>query len=204
MKKSLLVIVVMLVFASGAFAQVPAKPFNIYAGGGLTMPSSPDAFKDGFKMGFHGTAKLGLKAVPKGEILLNLEYHMFGLDNEDMYGTNVDGGDLSIIMAGADYKLNLGVPLAPVNPFIQAGGGLAIISMSDLSYTDPVLGDIDVTTESINKIYLEIGGGIEFNKFFASIRIVNIFNGSTEYDVSAMEVKEKSALMIPLTVGVKF
>ena len=131
MKKILLLTALVALIASSAFAQVPAKPFTIYVGGGLTLPMSPDVFKDGWSTGFHGSAQLGFNSIPKGEFLLNLEFHRFGADFGDLSG--YDGGAFSSILVGGDFKLNFGLPMAPTKPFILGGVGLAVLSFSDLT-----------------------------------------------------------------------
>ena len=185
MKKVLLLTVLLVFVASAAMAQVPAKPFTIYVGGGLTMPMSPDGFKDNQSMGFHGFGQLGFNVIPKGELVINLEYHMFGGDWQDPDITG--GGDFSVIMAGADFKLNLGLPAAPMRPFILGGAGIAIESVSDFETT---LGDISFDSE--NDIYIQFGGGVTFNKFFVKARYVHIM---TEGDATAM---------VPVSVGISF
>lgn len=202
MKKVFLLILVLAFAASSGFAQVPAKPFNIYAGAGLTMPMSPDNLKDGTKLGFHGTAKLGFNTFPKGEFVIGLDYHYLPADLgmfEDEGITDADGGDMSVIMAGGDLKLNLGIPMTGLNPFVHGGIGMAIISFSDLSWTQPGVGERLVTTDSENKFYFQIGGGLEFNKFFVDVRYINILKATYD-DVG----DETSASIIPITVGVKF
>ncbi len=185
--KKIAILLAVLVFGvvGSASAQVPVKPFTIYGAAGLSSPTSPDGFKDGYNMGYHADAQLGFNAFPKTEFLLNLGYHTFGADFGDL--TGYDGGTMSFILAGGDLKLNLGVPLAPVKPFVFAGAGLAVLSMSDL--TTP-LGT--GSFESINKFYFEIGGGVEFTQFFVRVKYVSV---ATEGD---------SFALIPLSIGMKF
>ena len=171
--------------AMTASAQVPAKPFTVYGSVGLSMPMSPDYFKDGYKMGFHGNAQLGFNAFPKTEFLVNLGYHSLSADFGDV--TGYDGGTLSAILVGGDLKFNLGVPTAPIKPFVFAGAGIAVLSMSDL--TTPFG---TYTVDSENKFYFEIGGGVEFTQFFVRVKYVNV---ATEDDATAL---------IPISVGMKF
>ncbi len=186
MKKFTIILAVLVLGVVGsASAQIPAKPFTIYGAAGLSSPMSPDIFKDGWKMGFHADAQLGFSTIPKGEFLLNLGYHTFGADFGALSG--FDGGTFSTILAGGDFKLNLGVPMAPVKPFIFAGLGIAVVSMSDL--TTP-LGT--ATFESSNDFYFEIGGGVEFTQFFIRAKYVSI---ATEGESTAF---------VPISLGLKF
>ena len=79
MKKVLLIAFVLTVFALGAHATAPV-PFSIYAGGAVSVPSSPDGFKDGFNTGYHGMIGAGYKALPLLQIVGKVEYHNFGFD----------------------------------------------------------------------------------------------------------------------------
>lgn len=185
MKKLLIVTLVIAFTAMAVSAQVPAKPFTIYGAAGISLPTSPDLFKDAYKTGFHGDAQLGFNAFPKTEFLINLGYHSFSADFGD--STGYDGGTLSAFLAGGDLKLNLGVPMAPVKPFVFAGAGMAVLSISDL-----VTPDGTYTSDSETKFYFEIGGGIEFTQFFIRAKYVSI---STE---------DESTATIPISLGVKF
>lgn len=186
MKKFTILLAVLLfgVVASTS-AQVPAKPFTIYGAAGLSMPTAPDFFKDGYKTGFHGDAQIGFNTFPKTEFLLNLGYHTFSPDFGDLVG--FDGATISMILAGADLKLNLAVPMAPIKPFVFVGGGLAVLSMSDL--ITPVG---TYPSDSENKFYFEIGGGIEFTQFFVRAKYVSI------------AVEDEAFTLIPISVGIKF
>lgn len=191
MKKTLLLTVLAIFIASAAMAQAPVKPFTIYAGGGLTMPMGPDYFKDNTKMGFHGFAQLGFDVIPKGQAVINLEYHMIGADWDNAkYGTDyTDGGDVSIIMVGGDFKFNFGLPAAPIKPFVFGGVGLAISSQSDITSTS--MGTLPAG-DSQNDMYFQFGAGVHFNQFFAKARYVNIMT------------EGESSSMIPISVGVSF
>ena len=184
MKKLLIVAVIFAFIAVSASAQVPAKPFTVYASAGLSVPMASD-FKDAYKMGYHGNAQLGFNSFPKGEVLINLDYHTFSPDWGDAAG--FDGGTLSAILAGADVKLNLGVPAAPMSPFIFGGGGLAVLSWSDI--TTP-LGSGPV--ESQNKFYFEVGGGVTFTQFFVKVKYVSISTDGSSIGFA------------PVSVGMKF
>lgn len=184
MKKLLIFMFILVFSAVTASAQVPAKPFSIYVSGGLDMPTS-SSFKDGYKTGFDANAQLGFDAFPKSQFLINLGYHHFSADWGNV--TGYDGGDMNIILAGGDLKLDLGLPAAPMKPFVLGGLGLAVLSWSDV--TTP-LGSGPVDSKS--KFYFEIGGGVEFTQFFVKVKYVNIATSGS------------SLGFIPINVGVKF
>lgn len=183
MKKTLLIVAVMLVFACGAFAQAPAKPIDIFLGGGIGFPSSPSMFSDGWKMGFHGLGGIDFN-LPMLKVTGKAEYHTFPFDWGSSDGS---GFALNALMIGADVKYAFGVPAAPAKPFVMGGLGMA-----NVTFSDATSGDVTITFDSETKLYFEIGGGVEFNKFFAMIRYVNI---STSGEATAF---------IPISVGVKF
>ena len=126
MKKLLILALILAFTAMTASAQVPAKPMTIYGGVGMSLPTSPDEFKDFWSMGFHGLGAVGFNAAPKLQLLGKIEYHNFAFDWGDIPG---DGGAISFLMIGGDVKLNLGVPLAPTKPFILGGVGMATASI---------------------------------------------------------------------------
>lgn len=166
MKKVLVTLFVLAMFAATASAQVPAKPFKIYVGGGLTLPTGD--FGEGYKSGFHGTARIGFTAMPKVEIRFGMDYHLNSAKDELLdalaflfSATTAEGATTQVLMFGADVKLNLGVPAAPVKPYGIAGLGIASIGLSDLE-----LDGVALPADSESKFYLEFGGGAEFNKFF--------------------------------------
>lgn len=169
-------------------AQEPVKSVSFMLGAGIGMPTGD--LSDGWKMGFHGTGRVGFEVAPKIDILAGLDYHLFPID--DMGDASVDGGTLSTLNIGGDAKLNLGTPEMSANPFLLGGFGMAIYTISDLTYDDPGLGTVTVSFSSETDLFIEIGGGVEFNQFFLEGRYVNIFSEGS------------SISYIPFSLGVKF
>jgi len=203
MKKTFyLVIALVLVFALTGSAQVPSKPFNIYAGGGLTAPSAPDLFKDTHKNGFHATAGLGFNAYPFIQLVGKVEYHTMSMDWDEirtldaLIDAGTEGGKKNIWMYGVDARFSLGAPGAPFKPFGLAGVGFASISQSDIT---TVLNPADVEAydfDNETKFYFNLGGGIEFQAapmitLFLQGRYVNIKQDGD------------NLIMIPITLGIK-
>ena len=117
MKKAMLMLVALLVVAVGANAQMPSAPFSLYAGGAISLPNSPDAFKDAYKNGFHGFVGLGFNFMPKMQLVGKVEYNQFSFDFEETgFATaGVDGGGKqSLWMFGADARFAAGLPAAPL------------------------------------------------------------------------------------------
>jgi len=197
MKKLLFTMVLLVFFAAGVSAQ-DVKPFSIYVGGGVTVPSGD--FADAYKMGFHGMAALGYSVAPMFQILAKGEYHSFAFDNTGAFAkaeyageTKFSGGSLNIIMAGVAGKLAPSAPLIPIKPY-----GLAGIGLASMGITEQTIGEDKIEApDRVNKLYFEIGAGVEMKlapavAFFVQARYVSISTEGT------------STNMIPITVGVKF
>ena len=188
-------VVLLLIFATASWSQLPSKPFNLYAGGGVSIPTSPDAFKEGWKLGLHGSGGLGINfgAIPNFQVIGKVEFHTIPFDWDKAGQPNASGGAFQILMFGADGKLAFGVLAAPMKPFILGGVGGARISFSDISNA----GNTVIVDFSETDFYFNIGAGVEFGsgpalKFFIMARYVNI---ATEGESTAF---------IPITAGIKF
>ena len=200
MKKLFLALIILIAFGVSASAQVPT-PFSLYAGGAISLPQSPDAFKDGFKNGFHGMVGLGWKLMPNLQAVGKIEMHSFGVDFEQTglataYPT-LTGGTNRIWMFGVDGRFSLGLPAAPLKPFALAGIGLAKIDQTDFSGDPLATGLNALIPASQSKMYWNVGAGFEFKGtplfgLFAQVRYVSI----------AME--DESQNFIPITIGFKF
>jgi opacity protein-like surface antigen len=199
MKKLFLALIILIAFGVSASAQVPT-PFSLYAGGAISLPQSPDTFKDGFKNGFSGMVGLGWKLMPNLQAVGKIELHSFGLDYAQgglatSYPT-LTGGSERIWMFGVDGRFSLGVPAAPFKPFGLAGVGLAKVDQTDFS--DPLATGLPLLTPAgQSKMYWNIGAGFEFKGtplfgLFAQVRYVSIATDG------------QTSNFIPITVGFKF
>ena len=198
MKKALLVLGVLVLFAISASAQMPSKPFSLYAGGGMTMPMSPDAFKDMQKTGYHGMVGIGFNAMPALQVIGKIEYHAMAADNSIyslMLSTaenDIKGGTFTPLMFGADARYAFSLPAAPIAPFVIAGAGMARLSYSDVEWTGGTM-----SFDSESKMYWNVGGGFEFKagpaaSLFVEARYVSI---ATDGEATSM---------LPISLGIKF
>ncbi|MEA2030676.1 MAG: outer membrane beta-barrel protein [candidate division Zixibacteria bacterium] len=205
MKTLKITLAAVLILAVGASAQLPSKPFNIYIGGGVTLPNQPDGFKDRNNLGYHGMAGLGLNVFPKIQLVGKLGYYDLSLD-KDKYGnvedvTGVDGGDFTAFTYGADLKLAIGVPMMSVKPFVFGGIGMANLGVSEISF------DMDKVPEwNASKIYYNFGGGLEFKygpglTFFVQATYLSI---SGDKDPKSLGETDNRIVMIPVSLGLKF
>lgn len=199
MKRSALLVLGMFLLSSTAFAQLPSSPVSLFAGGLLSYPKTPDAFKESYKTGYHFFGGLGIKAMPMVQLVAKAEFNTFGFDfaNNDLSG--ISGGTTNIWMFGADSRFSLGAPVVPVKPFIFGGAGLANITYADFTGTDPLALAVinDGIPESQNKLYYNFGGGLELKSgpmmsFFAQVRYVSI------------QTENEASVFIPVSVGLKF
>jgi hypothetical protein len=162
-----------------------------YLGIGTSYPL--EEIGDSWKQGFHGFGRLDFLVSPKLSVWVGADYHFFS--PEDVADTSVEGGKFWTINFTGDLKIDPGTLALGINPYLFAGLGLAIQSISDFSYR--IYGDtlvnrglINYPTKSIALI--EIGGGVEYKNFFVQGRFLRIM-----FD-------DISGSYIPVTVGVKF
>ena len=192
MKKLFILVALLALVASTAFAQEVEKKWNVYLGAGAGMPMGD--FGDAYKMGFHGFGGFGYTVTPGLQIMPTLEYHMFSLsdDGKAAWGTDVSGGTVKALMFGANLKYTFKMTNPSFAPYLIGGAGMASMSMSDITY--------DGTTESVDsesKAYFGAGAGVEIKAgakmgIFVQVRYLSI---STE---------GSSSNLVPVTVGVKF
>jgi len=196
MKKTLIALTLVLAFALTASAQMPSKPFSIYIGGGLTLPNSPDAFKDGYTTGFHGLAALGINFPTMQGLSVQgkVQFHMIPIDNATTFvGEAItDGGDMKIFMFGADGVYRFGTPGGIASPFAGFGVGFANSSVSDITTVSGT-----TSFDSSTDFYWNILAGVDL-KVSPSLRLF----GNVAY--TSISTEGDATTMIPITVGLKF
>ena len=196
MRKSVLIVIAMCIFGTTLHAQ---SPLTLYAGGLASIPSSPSSFTDYFKNGYHGMVGLGMKSLPYFQFVFKVEYHEFKSDPKNFTGFRTVTRGLWLY--GIDGRLAIGIPAAPIKPFILAGIGLARVTSTDLVELvgSGLVPDELKKAAAINqdRLYLNIGGGIELKflpmiSLFAQARIVKV------------STRGESTEFIPITLGIKF
>ncbi len=198
MKKLALALALLLTLTLSASAQTPSAPFSLYGGLGLTLPQSPDGWKDNYKTGYHFMAGIGFKVNPMLQVIGKAEYNTHKSEFGDLPG--ISGGDQKNLMFGVDGRLGFDMPAAPIVPFFIAGIGLAHLSWSDFEGSVPEeVGEFIASAmpDSETKFYFNVGGGVTLKSgpgfsLFLQGRYLSI---ATEGDSQAS---------IPITVGVKF
>ena len=162
-----------------------AQGLSFGVGGGIVVPTG--SLSDGMGTGWSGTAQLRVKP-PVSPLGLQVDafYTRFGLDG-------IDGH--SRMLGGTANALFAFPSASPLRPYLLAGPGV---------YNGKTSVDGAPSLESVTKFGVNAGAGFDFGmgkaQLFAEARFHAIFKGSA--DISTGE--EKTAYMIPLTVGLRF
>lgn len=200
MKKWMFVLLALIAMSSLSAAQVP-NPISLHVGGAISIPSSPQAFADAYKTGFHGWGGIGYKFMPNFQAIGKIEYHRFALDIDSdplLADQGVTGGHNNMFMYGADGRFTFNLPQAPIKPFVLGGLGFARMSMSDLEGSSSLVASFnDYKPEAQTEMYYNIGAGIEMKagpmwNLFLQVRYVSV---ATEGEASSF---------IPISLGIKF
>ena len=197
MKRLLMILAILLAFSVTASAQVSA-PFSLYAGGALSIPQSPDSFKDGFKTGYHGMLGLGFKVAPSMQLIAKAELHSFQVNfGDDM--SEYSGGTNKMWMFGGDLKVSPSLPALPVKAYALGGAGVANIKQSEFDGPTSLSLSIlnEMVAQDITKMYWNVGAGFELPagpklSLFAQARYVQI------------QTDNEASSFVPITLGFKF
>lgn len=180
MIKTVLLIALVAVVAGSALAQTPSKPFNLYIQGGASLPQ--EDFNNLYKYGYHGGAGIGFSIFPHMELVARASYHKYSVESinrilPDQEAIVVSGGDLAMIMYGAELKMNMGMMVS--NPYVLAGYGRAKFDTEDVSISGF---GIEETVEfaSHTENYWVLGGGLEFTRTFIEGRYITFLEDAFE------------------------
>lgn len=162
MKKFLLVFIVLLAFSGSLCAQDKMKPV-FYAGGGMSMPMGPTAFKDFWKMGPSFGGGIGIQISPRMELIGKI-YYTTNSFNEDKIasGVTLEGGKLKFLAFGVDGKFMFpGSKGVGFIPYFIAGLGMTKAELEETT----ISGDDEVmpfAAISETKLALNIGAGFDY------------------------------------------
>ncbi len=168
MKRSAIVIAIILVISSGLYAKDSSDKsymFNI----GLSIPSTPAEFSDYWVAGMNFGIGLNIPVNRRVSIQGNFAYTNFGLNKEKLMGDTgvsgsgiqIQGGSASILSAYLDLKSTVFGGSKSVVPYLLVGTGFFRLSFEDIimSYYGQYRG-IEGSSES--KFGLELGAGMDF------------------------------------------
>ncbi|UCC44367.1 MAG: hypothetical protein JSU65_00085, partial [Candidatus Zixiibacteriota bacterium] len=125
--------------------------------------------------GFHGTGRIGFSAMPRVQVCVGIDYHISKMKDAFASSFGVVGdiveeiGSQKTLLVAGDAKLDLGVPMAPVTPYVIGGIGLANTSVPEIKF----VGDVEPSVSNTD-LFFEVGGGVEFNNFFLQGKLISI------------------------------
>lgn len=197
MRKLFMALIILIAMTASVSAQVP-NPFSLYVGGAISLPMS-DGWKAAYNNGLHGSIGVGYNMAPGLQMVGKIEYHTFKFDFDNAGMTDMSGGTNKIWMFGVDGRYAIGLPAAPIKPYIIGGVGMARIQQSEFA------GGVTLATNLLNqfipdaqnKMYFNMGAGVSLKSgpawsLFAQARWVNIASDGG------------SAAFVPITLGLKF
>lgn len=186
MTKTLVILALVVALATSAAGQTPSKPFNLYIQGGASLPQ--EDFNNLYKYGYHGGVGLGFSIFPHMELVARGSYHKYSVESinrilPDQESIVVSGGDLTMFMYGAEFKMNMGMMVS--NPYLLAGYGRAKFDTEDVSIT---VFDIEETVEfpTHTENYWVLGGGLEFTRTFIEGRYYTFLEDAFEETTSRL------------------
>jgi opacity protein-like surface antigen len=194
-----LVLIVVLLLAGAATAQV-SKNFNLYAGGGITFPTTLSGLNENWKDGYHIMGGVGFSVLPKVQGLVKLEFHQLNLDWEELNYTDVSGNAFQSLLMGVEGRAGIGVPAVRLRPYVIAGFGIAKISYSEVEVPSgvaiPTLPTPAGFFDNKSEFYYNLGVGVNYKM----MPMLNVF---IQLQTVRISTEGKTSSLFPLTVGVK-
>lgn len=198
MKKLLFVFIVLVAFAASAGAQNQIKPV-FYAGGGMSMPLGPTAYKDFWKMGISFGGGIGIQINPKVEIIGRVFYTTNSFNEDEIPSTiTLDGGKLKFLAFGVDGKYMFAKSESGTGfvPYFITGVGMTNAKLEETTVSGG--GYIFPFPEvSETKMALNIGAGFDY---MFSPKAGLWLDGRLEMVMTEGD----SFVMLPFRAGLKF
>ena len=220
MKKVLVMSVALLLIATAAQAQ--GFKFTLYGGGGVSLPMTPDYFKDAYKMGtqFGGGAGIQIGSMleigarvylyshnPDEEGALEHMWHEAGGTGEPPSGLTltVDGADLTMTQITGDIKLLLGPSESRVRAYLVGsfGTGKAKIKAATVTLRAQGIPNVNDTTITQQAVEDEddgttFGGGVGMDIMFSPM--IGMF---IEGKYMIVKAEEDDWGYIPVRAGIR-
>lgn len=206
LKQTIIIILFILGLSLNLSAEGKRSSVKIYLGGGFSTAATPNEFEKSFKNGFNGSIKIGIGVSSRTEILFGVDYfHLPHIMEDDYYYTNINkGGDLNIITQGVEFKVNLGYSAQKPHGYLSGGGGLAFLATTKMYFSNYMAYDLVSDGETNTKIFFQLGGGFEIERFFISIKYINFMNGLSATNSLYTNIEDERIAMIPITIGYIF
>ena len=198
MKIIITIILFITILTANANAGLPI-PFKVYAGGGVTIPSTMPILEESWKTGFHLNGGLGISMAPKFQMILKTELHKFALDGEKAnFPSAIEPPDFYAFLIGLEGRLSFGNPITKIKPFLLLGGGVAITSYSvfDAAAFDGT-GTTAPTLTDANKFYYNFGVGADLK----TISLITIF---AQLQLMQIMTENETTQFVPFSIGIKF
>jgi len=189
-------------FALPVFGAGPVK-FGVH--GGIGALNMPEPIKPAYGLGYGGGLHLDLSLVVVS-FRLSGDYHVFPVDDNQFKtvlaqggfnasGFDLSGGSIKILSLGVNGKFSLPIPIA--SPYLTAGVGYSNLEQGDLSVTYQGQPFVSVPkTNSVNKVTLNAGVGVDINVFFADLFV--------EARYVLILAEGSSPGYVPITIGLTF
>lgn len=216
MKKSHLLLTLML-FAPLAFGQLVPK-FSLGVSGGVALPQGD--MGDLYKTGFGGAVTLVLPIPLPVELSASVGYHTFGFNNDKFNETLKLAG--SNKTADVDAPLNL-IPITVnaryyftpvgVRPYAEAALGIGIASLKNvyIEGNSPNAFSIKTTDVSETKQFFSLGAGVLIGVGVIADLDVNVKFGvlgqkfsQMTFDGSTLTYTESNGSFIGINAGLRF
>jgi len=207
MKKIAMVVIIVLMTAFGANAQI-----SFYGGGGINMPFGPEEFKDYMKMGNNFCGGVGFNVSPQFVIGGTIAFNKMGPDFDklieefsalaegegiDLSGIEIDGFDTKAMELLGEAKFSFGGEESSMKPYLLGCFGITKLSLGGGTITvDGETFDSDtistpefrsVLDTSITKTTFGFGAGLDFVlspkiNFFVEARYMIIMVSDDDLD----------------------
>lgn len=199
MKQTLILVITAVLLITGSIASAPL-PIKLYAGAGITKPTSMSDLEDGWKDGFNVMGGIGLGIFPVVDIVGKVEYHEIDLDwdalNLPENIRNIFGNDLRLLMVGIEARYELGIPTSTLKPFIFAGVGMARMTYSSIVNPIMLVGVNELALSNQNKTYINYGAGLSFS-------MGPLFDIFLQIQQVKVTTENKTSTLFPITLGIK-
>jgi tetratricopeptide (TPR) repeat protein len=121
--------------APGISSGYPDNCKTLYASVGISSPYDPANFKSGFVPGYSAGGGVGLGLSKIFSLILDLQVNDFPLSSKDFPGENIEGGDITDIIATLNAKFRFIPDDNPVVPYGVVGLGLSLYDEAPATVT---------------------------------------------------------------------
>ena len=136
----------------------PRAPWAVFAGGGLSNPSGPDAFKENWNVGTNLNGGVAFRLNRRLMLRPSLSVFSFGVDGDAIEDASPTG-DYNLWTGTLDLLVELRYNPFPVWPYFVVGAG-AFNGEKDVQGV-PAGNDLGITSDGDTRFGLNGGGGVK-------------------------------------------